>query len=381
MSIETTVQETKAYYCLECGVCTASCPISRLNPGYSPRLFVERALLEAPARVLEAEDLWACLTCGTCSQRCPSQVDYPEFMRSTRRIAHEAGRAAVATHGGVLEMLVKLQAKNLPQRRTAWVPRDVRTRDTGDVLYFVGCLPHFQVVFRDLEVDSLGTARAALRLLNRVGIEPVVSPDERCCGHDAYWTGEMETFETLARLNVEAIRAAGAKRVVFSCPEGYHTVREIYPRVVGDLPFEPIHLLELLLEEIEKGALELNELAAKVTFQDPCRLGRMLGLYELPRQVLAKIPGLELVEMPRNRENALCCGSSEWVHCSVCNKEIQIDRLREARATGTDILVTACPKCRIHLTCALRDRDLEDPPKLRDLVELVAESAGGEAHG
>lgn len=379
MNIETAIEETRAYYCLECGICTGSCPISRLNPRYSPRLFVERALLEAPGRVVEDSDLWACLTCGTCSKRCPMQVDYPEFMRAGRQIAHSSGLEAVNTHGGVLSALVQLQTRNLPQKRTKWIPDDVRTRETGNTLFFVGCLPHFQIVFRDLGVDSLASAHAALQVLNRIGIEPVVSRNERCCGHDAYWTGDVETFETLARLNLEMIEIAGAKRVVFACPEGYHTFKEIYPKVVGALSFEPVHLLEILLEEIEGGKIELQERPMKATFQDPCRLGRMSGLYELPRQVLSKIPGMDLVEMPRNRENALCCGSSEWVHCTVCNKEIQIDRLREARASGADVLITACPKCRIHLSCALKDQDLDNPPQLMDLMELVAQSLVGKA--
>lgn len=378
MSIESAVQDTKAYYCLECGVCTGTCPISRLNPRYSPRLIVERALLEEPGRIVEDQDLWACLTCGTCSKRCPSQVDYPEFMRASRQIAHASGREGIATHGGVLHALVNLQTRNLPQNRTGWIPPDIRTRESGETLFFVGCLPHFQVVFRDLGLESLGPARAGLRLLNRIGIEPVVRSDERCCGHDAYWTGDMDTFEALANLNVEMIRASGARRVIFACPEGYHTAKELYPKILGELPFEPVYLLEILLSEIEEGTLALGEVPLKVTFQDPCRLGRMLGLYELPRQTLCAIPGIELVEMGRNRENALCCGSSEWTQCTVCNKEIQIERLREARATGAGVLVTNCPKCRIHLSCALRDRDLEDPPVLKDLTELLAESAGGE---
>ncbi|MCK4547000.1 MAG: (Fe-S)-binding protein [Candidatus Eisenbacteria sp.] len=381
MSIEKVIEETRAYYCLECGVCTASCPISRLNPRYSPRLFVERSLLLPPDRVVRDKDLWACLTCGTCSSRCPSGVDYPEFMRATRQMAFDLDLEPTPTHGGVLKALVDLQTRGLPQKRTTWIPGDVRIRKTGDVLFFVGCLPHYQVVFRHLEFDGLGSAAAALRLLNQIGIEPVVRDDERCCGHDAYWTGDLETFETVARLNLEMIRASGAKRVVFTCPEGYHTMKEIYPRFLGSLPFEPVHLLELLLEEVERETIRLGEIPLKATFQDPCRLGRLMGMYDLPRQLLSLVPGLEILEMPRNRENALCCGSSEWVHCTACNKAIQIDRLREARTTGADVLITACPKCRIHLSCALKDGDLENPVVLKDLTELLAESAGGENLG
>jgi len=285
LSLQQVIDETKAYYCLECGVCTGSCPISRLNPRYSPRLFVERSLLLPIEDVVRDKDLWACLTCGTCSSRCPSQVDYPEFMRATRQMAYAMDLEPVATHGGVLKALVELQTRGLPQQRTGWIPADVKTAETGDTLFFVGCLPHFQVVFRHLELDGLASAAAALRLLNRIGIEPAVRNDERCCGHDAYWTGDLQTFEALARLNLEMIRASGARRVVFACPEGYHTVKELYPGILGPLPFEPVHLFEILLEEMDKGALELGEIPLKATFQDPCRLGRMSGMYDPPREI------------------------------------------------------------------------------------------------
>jgi heterodisulfide reductase subunit D len=380
-SIRDIVARTQAHYCLECGICTASCPISRLSPRYSPRLFVERSLLLPPEEVIEDPDLWACLTCGTCSSRCPSKVDYPEFMRGIRETAYAADREPVFTHGGVLGALTRVQTLGLPQKRTGWIPDDLRVCRTGDTLLFVGCLPHFQVVFRHLGLDLLGPARAAVRLLNAAGIEPVVTDDERCCGHDAWWTGDAGTFRRLAELNVAAIRASGAKRVVFHCPEGYHTVKHLYPKVVGELPFEPLHLFEVLLERIEAGGLPLTGTPRRVTFQDPCRLGRLSGMYDLPRRLLGKIPGVELVEMSRSRENAVCCGSSGWVHCTSCNKSIQVERLREARATGADSLVTACPKCRIHLTCARKDGDVADPVTLVDLTELLAESVGGESHG
>ena len=112
----------------------------------------------------------------------------------------------------------------------------------------------------------------------------------------------------------------------------------------------------------------------RVTYQDPCRLGRHLGVYDEPRQLLEMI-GLELVEMPRHRENALCCGTNGWTHCGAANKQIQADRLREAQATGADVLVTACLKCQIHFRCAMQDRELdaELDIELKDLAEIMAE--------
>jgi heterodisulfide reductase subunit D len=118
--------------------------------------------------------------------------------------------------------------------------------------------------------------------------------------------------------------------------------------------------------------------ASLVTYHDPCRLGRHLGVYDAPRQALEKL-GFELVEMPRARENSLCCGTNGWTHCTINNKAIQVDRLREARATGAELLVTTCIKCQIHLKCAMEDHHLGDEIaiEIKDLAPLVAELLDG----
>jgi Fe-S oxidoreductase len=276
----------------------------------------------------------------------------------------------------------------------------------GDDFYFVGCLPYFDIIFRNIELKSTPIARSAVKLMNMVGITPVVSENGRCCGHDFYWSGNYDGFEKLARYNLKLISDSGAKRVVFTCPEGYHTFSKIYPSVFGELKFEVVHITDILLEKSKKGELKLQSPAGvgkgrspgskskgvrgpadektggsdgtqiTVTFQDPCRMGRMMGRTEGMRELLRAIPGVELVEMPRNRANAMCCGSSEWVSCMLCNKQIQLERLAEAQDTGASILVTACPKCRIHLTCAQYDKDKKIDIQIRDIVSIVLDAAG-----
>jgi len=112
-----------------------------------------------------------------------------------------------------------------------------------------------------------------------------------------------------------------------------------------------------------------------VTYQDPCRLGRLSGIYEEPRQVMNAVPGLELAEMGKNRKSAICCGTSGWMNCGTCSKQIQVNRLTEAKKTGADMLVTACPKCQIHFACALKDEDVPAEARIpmKDLAVLVAE--------
>jgi Fe-S oxidoreductase len=200
----------------------------------------------------------------------------------------------------------------------------------------------------------------------------VVSNNERCCGHDALWNGNEDTFKQLARLNVEVIRASGAKQVIFSCPEGYHTFKEYYPKFLGKLDFEPVHILDFLAAKLDEGVVQLEESGEKiVTYHDPCRLGRLAGVYDAPRKLLEAIPGIELKEMPRSRENGICCGTSGWMNCSSCSKEIQMQRLKEAGETGAGTLVTACPKCQIHLRCAKQAYNLDI--EITDLFDLVAE--------
>jgi Fe-S oxidoreductase len=122
--------------------------------------------------------------------------------------------------------------------------------------------------------------------------------------------------------------------------------------------------------------LELDRVMETVTYHDPCRLGRYLGIYDEPRIVIESIPGIELVEMRKNRANALCCGSTGWVSCGRCAKEIQMERLRQAQATGATRMITVCPKCRIHLSCALKDVGDEISVTLEDLTGLLVRALG-----
>ena len=218
-----------------------------------------------------------------------------------------------------------------------------------------------------------------MKLLNRLGITPVVSEHEICCGHDAYWTGKPETVKALAKRNVEIIKATGAKEVVFSCPECYYMFKQVYPDMVGDLPFEPIYILNLLAEHSE--ALGLRPQEGKVTYHDPCRVARMDDVIDEPRLLLRAVPELEFAEMERIGKDALCCGSSAFVSCSRVNKRIQVERLEEAIRTGAGTLVTACPKCNIHLRCALRDEDTSATIEIKDLLILLAEALGGGKRG
>ena len=362
------IETTKTYYCLDCGVCTSSCPVSKVFPDFSPRQIIERSLyeLEDPSD----DTIWSCLTCAQCSVRCPADINFPEFIRLIRGEAISSGFDGQVTHNGMLQTISSIQTRNIQQNRKLWI-EDGKISETGDIFFFVGCRPYFDVIFKDVDAGSIKGSQNILKILNTCGIEPVVSNDERCCGHDALWNGNEEKFKQLAQLNIDVIRASGAKKVVFSCPEGYDTFKNIYPRYFGELGFEPIHILDLLADEIDEGTLKFKESQGTVTYHDPCRLGRLAGIYDAPRKLIEAIPGLELKEMPRSRENGVCCGTTGWKNCTSISAQIRMERLAEANDTGADKLVTACPKCQIHFRCTKSAFDLD--MEITDLYDLVAD--------
>lgn len=373
MSLSEIVDKTQAYYCLDCGICTGSCPVSRVTPEFSPRLMVERAIMDEEENPYQDVNIWSCLSCGQCSTRCPSNIDYPEFVRRVREEAVRQGVHGTSAHRDLFQSIMRLQTLDVRQNKTEWAREAGKIAETGDTYYFVGCSPFFDVEFEiDWGLEVMDGPKGVLKLLNAIGIEPVIHDDERCCGHDLMWNGDRENFEKLAKKNVELIKGLGCKRVVFHCPEGYLTFKKYYPEVLGDHGLELVHFYELLVEKVKAGEVAFKETDGILTYHDPCRLGRQAGVLEPPRELLTSIPGVELKEMVHNRMNGICCGTSAWMSCSKCSKEIQRIRINEAIDTGAQTLITACPKCRLHLSCALRD--METDLKIRDINDVLAEA-------
>jgi Fe-S oxidoreductase len=277
-----------------------------------------------------------------------------------------------------------MASDGLKQNRLSWLEglkTKTRAGSNSDIMFFVGCLPHFNISHGHINSNTLAIARDSIAILNALGVTPVVLPDERCCGHDLLFGGNPAGFEALAEKNAQLIKAAGVKRIVISCPEGYQTLAQEYPRVLKGWGVEVTHISEFLAEKIDAGKVNFkNDLSLKVTYQDPCRLGRYMGVIDAPRKVIDAIPGVELVEMEHYGRDAICCGVSSWISCGSTAKSIQMSRLAEAKATGADTLVTACPKCQIHFRCALSgkvsgDRDKVDIP-VEDLTSLVVRALG-----
>jgi heterodisulfide reductase subunit D len=320
------------------------------------------------------------LTCMMCQTRCPSDINYIRFTKLLRADAKNSGKDAQCSHGGAIQSLMKIMTSpKLNQNRLEWLTPDLKTKENSEYLYFVGCLPYFDLFFSDIKANSLETARSTIKILNFFGIEPKLLANERCCGHDLLWTGDFENFKMLAQHNLAEIKKSGIKKMITSCPECLTCFRLDYPEFFGKLDFEVIHITEFLSDKISQEKVRMKPLKRKVTYQDPCRLGRFLNIFEKPRMIIKSIPEIEFSEMTRSGKNSICCGTNSWINCDKFSKLIQVQRLKEAKSTGAEVLITACPKCQIHFSCAQNDVNFpkEDKLEILDLTTIFKEAIGG----
>ena len=228
-----------------------------------------------------------------------------------------------------------------------------------------------------IEYNYTNIAISSVKILNYLNIQPQILKNQKCCGHDLFWGGDYENFKILGEQNIEAIENSGVERVITVCPECYRSFQLDYPRYVKKYSFKVISFAEFLEEQLEQGKLNFPyDFPIKITYQDPCRLGRHMGVYEAPRNVLKAIPGIQFKEMERNRENAICCGVSAWMNCNLYSKAVRMDRLEEAQRTA-DRLITNCPHCIIHFNC-LKNEYTESENKytieIMDFKEFIAKA-------
>ena len=242
-------------------------------------------------------------------------------------------------------------------------------------MFFGGCAPYFDAFFHpqqglkttDIETD-------ALRLLNFFEVYPRITSSERCCGHDLLWSGDRANFLRLAKLNVERIRDNGVEEVITSCPECYRTLAVDYENNGIRTGFKVTHLYAFLEKEIDKKGAAFHPLGKKITYQDSCRLNRLESQRAMPRKLIHRLIDAPFTEMQDSGLSALCCGNCAWTRCDAHNKALQVKRIRQARDSGSELVVTSCPKCQIHLSCAMDDPCLHDElaMKMVDLTSLIA---------
>ncbi|NNM04030.1 MAG: (Fe-S)-binding protein, partial [Gemmatimonadetes bacterium] len=284
-------------YCYQCGLCDVVCPWNRVRP-FSIRKIVWQAALGLPE--IELDEIWRCTTCGRCPSHCPRGVEQIEVGVAIRRIAttYDVFPASVS---GISTAGTSLASDGNPlgeerESRAAWANGlSVKPFKEGmEVLFFVGCYYAYDPRLRKVAV-------ATADLLNRAGVDfGTLGSKESCCGESIRKTGNEEVFKSLARENIKAFIDHGVKRVLVASPHCYHTFKNEYPEFMVHL--DVVHISQFLIELVEAGRLEVDgALQKKVTFHDPCYLGRHNGIFEEPRDLLEKLSGLELVEMADSR--------------------------------------------------------------------------------
>ena len=357
--------------CYQCGLCDTVCPWNEVRT-FSIRKIIREATFGLTE--IESEDIWRCATCGRCVEQCPRGVQQIELGVSLRRIATEYG-VFPAPVKSIRTISAGLTAQGNPfgeerKNRADWAKGlSVKTFTEGmEILYFPGCYPSY-----DPRMQRV--ARATVNILNTAGVDfGILGQKESCCGESIRKTGDEELFKRLARENIKTLIDNGVKKIVVSSPHCYHTFKNEYPEFMVN--FEVIHSSQYLFELIDAGRLEITkEYRKDITYHDPCYLGRHNGIYDEPREVLKKVPGLELDEMPDSRENSLCCGGGGgriWMETPKGERFSDL-RLEQAIGVGAKVLATCCPYCITNFEDSRVNMEYEGVLEIKDITEIIQE--------
>ena len=356
-------------FCFQCGLCDTVCPWNRVRQ-FSMRKIIREATFGLTE--IDGEDIWRCTTCGRCPQQCPRGVKQIEVGVSLRRVAAEyevfpaSVRSARTARASLISEGNPLQGER--NKRADWATGlGVKTFTEGmDALYFVGCYLSY-----DPRMKKVATATA--NILSRAGIAfGILGAKENCCGESIRKTGSEKVFKSLARENIKTFIDNGVKKIIVSSPHCYHTFINEYPEFMVN--FEVVHISQYIVELISAGKLELTKAYEKrVTYHDPCYLGRHNEIYDEPRDLLKKIPGLELVEMADSRNESLCCGGGGgriWMDTPMEDRFSDI-RLKQAVAVGAAELVTACPYCITNFEESRLNLEYDEVIAVKDISEII----------
>ncbi|MGH9302973.1 MAG: (Fe-S)-binding protein [Acidimicrobiales bacterium] len=327
--------------------------------------------------VIDPDVLWACTTCGACVEECPVDIEHVDTILDMRRY-EVLIESRFPSEGGL--MLRNIENRGDPwglgqSQRLAWA-KDLDFEVpvvSGEIapdieyLFWVGCAGA-------LDERARKTTQSIARLLHRAGVSfAVLGPAESCTGDPARRLGNEYLFQMQAAQNIETLSGASVRKVLASCPHCFNTLANEYPALGGN--FEVIHHSQLLARLVADGRLRPERLDAKVTYHDPCYLGRHNRIYDPPRSVIDALPGVESVEMHRCRQKGFCCGAGGarmWLEERI-GKRVNLERMDEALGTGADVVSTACPYCLIMLDDAVKERQRDDVA-VSDIAQLLERS-------
>ena len=364
----------KLFTCMQCGTCSSSCPTA-FAMDYTPRQLWQMMRLGMEERVLNSQTFWLCTVCKSCQVRCPRGISLTDTMVALKEYAIEKGvnvPRGMAVLGETVTKMYNISgddnatrqiwSDNLPHRITGVVPR----RRLANVVYFIGCVGSFYP-----RVYSI--PQSAVQVMERADVEfTTLGEDEWCCGYPLYVAGMRDRMAELARHNVRYVRRVRAERVVFSCPSCYYAWAHLYPEFVDTSGLRLQHLTEFMAELLEDDLLKLGAFEDTVTYHDPCDLGRKSGVYGAPREVLARVPGLDFREMAACGEDSLCCGGGGDVEISDPTVSVGVAgrRLEQVQETGARYVASACQQCTRTLAEAARRGKIR--VRTMDLAEILA---------
>ncbi len=366
------VQQYDLLGCIQCGRCTAGCPLALTSP-LNIRRIIYQALVSDKLDINQMPEIWDCTTCTTCTLRCPKGVDPALVLIGMRRVLTEGGHVK-PTVRDALESTFKFGNPwgRGKAKRSEWAQGlDVKNLTEGakaELLYFVGCTPAY-----DDRVQAV--AQAMVKVFDEAGVDfGTLGNEEICCGSEMRRMGEEGLFEFLVEDNLELFQQHDIKQMVTTSPHCYNSFKKEYE----GLDVEVQHYTQLLADLIERGKLAFSgEVNKVVTYHDPCYLGKQNGVYDEPRAILQSIPGLQFVEFDRSRERSLCCeggGGRMWVEASGVGERLAEVRVKSALELGAEVIATACPFCMLTLEDAVKTTGAEEAIQVLDVVELVAQA-------
>ncbi len=364
--------------CVECKRCTEQCPAWICDQELNPRGFIlaGRAALggDGPVigSVISETALGQCTSCGACENICPVGIEHLQLLLGAKQVqALATGKGMVAA-----DYLQTVERTGNP----FGAPREARSKlieEIGIPLYekgrteyllWLGCVWTYNE-------DARSSLEATVRIFNRAGVSYGVLESESCSGHHSRRQGEELQFQTLAGENIARFRENEVGKVIAPCPHCFHTIRREYPTLDDDFGVETMHHSELLAQLVQEGTIRLDAKTfqgKRITYHDPCYLGRYEKIYDAPRNIIQST-GTEIFELPRRRERSYCCGggSAGFVREQEEERRVDQERKNEIVASGANLLVTACPECKMMLNAAVDET--------MDLAELVDAALEGSA--
>lgn len=330
--------------CTDCDACLAVCPTYEVTGNLS---FSPKGRLRIAKEVLEKKNItetavtasYNCPKCGSCETVCPEKIEISRIVAETRNAIVEGGKGPLPAHTKVIETLLEKgnSVNGDPGKRLEWLPEPFQPH-TSATLLFMGCLPSYLV--KD-------ASKYSYLVLKKLGFDFMILEDEGCCGTYIYESGETARAREYFRKNMERFKELGITKLVAPCNGCFKCFKYFYPEVLGPIDLEVLHIVQVIYDKIKGNPHLLKKIDRKATYHDSCRLGRVENCTEEPRKLL-RWCGIEVKELPRARQNGLCCGSGGGIRSAF--KELSFDIARNLLGKmETKELITPCPFCTFNL--------------------------------